>query len=95
VTVIANSGISDVREVLDYYNKEIDPLDAFKLNQARVAVIFKCAYYHIVPTIWEVTSYIYLLKSILKESELERKKEAEALSQKQKASKSGFSFFRR
>lgn len=34
--MIANSGVSDVREVLDYYNKEIDPLDTFKLNQVKL-----------------------------------------------------------
>ena len=36
--MISKSGISDVRGVLDHYNKEIDPLDTFKLNQAKLAV---------------------------------------------------------
>lgn len=35
--MIATSGVADVREVLDYYNKEIDPLDTFKMNQVRLA----------------------------------------------------------
>jgi len=34
--MIATSGVSDVREVLDFYNKEIDPLDSFKLKQAKL-----------------------------------------------------------
>jgi len=34
--MIATSGVQDVREVLDYYNKEIDPLDTFKLNQVKL-----------------------------------------------------------
>jgi len=34
--VIAASNVSDVREVLDYYNKEIDPLDTYKLNQVKL-----------------------------------------------------------
>lgn len=34
--MIATSNVSDVREVLDHYNKEIDPLDTFKLNQVRL-----------------------------------------------------------
>ena len=29
---IATSGVDDVREVLDYYNGENDPLEAFKIN---------------------------------------------------------------
>lgn len=37
--MIASSGVSDVREVLDHYNKEIDPLDTFKLNQVKLKVI--------------------------------------------------------
>ncbi len=37
--MIANSGVADVREVLDYYNKEIDPLDTFKLKQVQLKVI--------------------------------------------------------
>jgi hypothetical protein len=36
--VIAASGVEDVREVLDYYNKELDPLGAFKLNQVKLQV---------------------------------------------------------
>ncbi len=36
--VIATSGVNDVREVLDYYNKEIDPLETFKLNQVKLHV---------------------------------------------------------
>lgn len=36
--MIASSGVSDVREVLDYYNQETDPLDTFKLNQVRLHV---------------------------------------------------------
>lgn len=34
--MIATSGVSDIREVLDYYNKELDPLDTFKLNQVKL-----------------------------------------------------------
>lgn len=34
--LIANSGVADVREVLDYYNKEIDPLETFKLKQVQI-----------------------------------------------------------
>ena len=39
--MLANSGVSDVREVLDYYNKELDPLDTFKLNQVKLKVMFE------------------------------------------------------
>jgi hypothetical protein len=39
--VLANSGVSDVREVLDYYNKELDPLDTFKLNQVKLKVMIE------------------------------------------------------
>ena len=35
--VIASSGVADVRDVLDYYNTEVDPLDAFKMNQVKLA----------------------------------------------------------
>lgn len=38
--MIATSGIADVRDVLDYYNSELDPLGTFKLNQVKLAVIF-------------------------------------------------------
>lgn len=34
--LIANSGVSDVREVLDFYNKELDPLEAFKIKQVQI-----------------------------------------------------------
>lgn len=34
--MIASSGVADVREVLDYYNKEVDPLDTFKINQVKL-----------------------------------------------------------
>lgn len=34
--MIATSGVEDVREVLDYYNKEINPLDTFKLKQVEL-----------------------------------------------------------
>jgi len=34
--MIASSGVSDVREVLDYYNGETNPLDTFKMNQVRL-----------------------------------------------------------
>lgn len=40
--VIAASGVSDVREVLDYYNKELVPLDTFKLNQVKLHVSAEC-----------------------------------------------------
>jgi len=33
---IAASGVEDVRDVLDYYNKEIDPLETFKMNQVKL-----------------------------------------------------------
>jgi hypothetical protein len=36
---IAASGVEDVRDVLDYYNKETDPLEAFKINQVKLQVI--------------------------------------------------------
>ena len=36
--MIAASNVSDVREVLDYYNQESNPLDTFKLNQVKIAV---------------------------------------------------------
>ena len=36
--VIASSGVSDVREVLDYYNQEVNPLETFKLNQVKLKV---------------------------------------------------------
>ncbi len=39
--MLANSGVSDVREVLDYYNKELDPLDTFKLNQVKLKVMIE------------------------------------------------------
>jgi mitochondrial import inner membrane translocase subunit TIM50 len=35
--MIAASNVSDVREVLDYYNQESNPLDTFKLNQVKIA----------------------------------------------------------
>ncbi len=34
--MIAASNVSDVRDVLDYYNKELDPLDTFKRNQVKL-----------------------------------------------------------
>ena len=37
--VIAQSGASDVREILDYYNEQIDPLEAFKINQVKLQVM--------------------------------------------------------
>ncbi|XP_033112904.1 mitochondrial import inner membrane translocase subunit TIM50-like [Anneissia japonica] len=33
---IASSGVEDVRPVLDFYNKEDDPLETFRRNQARL-----------------------------------------------------------
>ncbi len=36
--MIAASNVADVRDVLDYYNQETNPLDTFKLNQVRIAV---------------------------------------------------------
>jgi hypothetical protein len=36
--VLATSGVQDVREVLDYYNKELDPLETFKINQVKLKV---------------------------------------------------------
>lgn len=36
--MIAASNVEDVREVLDYYNKEIDPLETFKIRQAKALV---------------------------------------------------------
>jgi len=37
-TAIASSGVSDVREVLDYYRQFDDPLEAFRENQRKVMV---------------------------------------------------------
>lgn len=39
IKVLASSGVQDVREVLDYYNKELSPLDTFKENQVKLQVI--------------------------------------------------------
>ncbi len=38
---IAASGVEDVRDVLDYYNKETDPLEAFKINQVKLQVTIR------------------------------------------------------
>lgn len=37
--VISASGVNDVRDVLDFYNKEIDPMETFKLKQVQLAVL--------------------------------------------------------
>lgn len=34
--MIAASGVNDVREVLDYYNQEPNPLEAFKIKQIQL-----------------------------------------------------------
>jgi hypothetical protein len=36
--VIAANDVADVRDVLDYYNKEINPLETFKMNQMKLQV---------------------------------------------------------
>ena len=38
--MIAASNVADIRDVLDYYNQETNPLDTFKLNQVKIAVSF-------------------------------------------------------
>lgn len=38
--MLATSGVQDVREVLDYYNGEADPLETFKINQVKLKVNF-------------------------------------------------------
>lgn len=35
---IANSNVADVRDVLDYYNQEPNPLEAFKINHVKLMV---------------------------------------------------------
>ena len=39
--MIAASNVQDVRDVLDYYNQELNPLDTFKLKQVQLHVIKK------------------------------------------------------
>jgi hypothetical protein len=38
---IGTSGVDDVRDVLDYYNGENDPLEAYKLNYIKYKVYFE------------------------------------------------------
>ena len=37
-TVIAASGVEDVRDVLDHYNQESDPIEAFLIRQQKLFV---------------------------------------------------------
>jgi hypothetical protein len=38
--VIAASGVEDVRDVLDHYNQESDPIEAFLIRQQKLLVRF-------------------------------------------------------
>lgn len=38
--MIAGSGVEDVRDVLDHYNQEPDPIEAFLLRQQKLLVCF-------------------------------------------------------
>lgn len=42
--MIAASGIEDVRDVLDHYNQEIDPIEAFLFRQQKLLVRFRKAF---------------------------------------------------
>ncbi len=39
--VIAASGVEDVRDVLDHYNQEPDPIEAFLIRQQTLIVRFE------------------------------------------------------
>ncbi len=43
--MIAASGVEDVRDVLDHYNQESDPIEAFLLRQQALLVISKTLFY--------------------------------------------------
>jgi hypothetical protein len=43
--VIAASGVDDVRDVLDHYNQESDPIEAFLIRQQALLVRFGFSFY--------------------------------------------------